>query len=53
MQESYQQKPKNYLASSEPITLTTASPGYPQYNRKARFRFKIISHDAGTRFEGH
>jgi hypothetical protein len=41
---------QDYLASSEPSTPTTASPGYPQHTRKARFIFKIISHDAGRGF---
>jgi hypothetical protein len=29
---------QDYLASSEPSTPTTASPGYPHHTRKARFR---------------
>jgi hypothetical protein len=45
---------KDYLASSEPSTPTTASPGYPNTLEKARFRSKIISHDAGRGFKkGH
>jgi hypothetical protein len=40
-------KNHDYLASSEPSTPSTASLGYPQHTRKARFGFKNISHDAG------
>jgi hypothetical protein len=38
------------LATSEANTLTTGSPGCPQNTGKARFGFKIISHDAGRGF---
>ena len=40
---------QGYLASSEPSSPTTESPGYPQHIGKARFRFKITSHDADRR----
>jgi hypothetical protein len=36
--------------SSEPRIPTSASPGYLQHTQKARFRFKILSHDAGREF---
>jgi hypothetical protein len=37
---------QGYMSSSEPSSSITASPGYPQQTGKARFGFKIISHDA-------
>jgi hypothetical protein len=41
---------QDYLASSEPSTPNTATPGYPNTLGIARFRLKIISHDAGRGF---
>jgi hypothetical protein len=40
---------QEHWASSEPSTPTTARWGITQHTRKARLRFKIISHDGGRR----
>jgi hypothetical protein len=41
---------KGYVASSEPSSPTTESPGYPSTPEKPDSDLKIISHDDDRRF---
>jgi hypothetical protein len=41
---------QDHSASSEHSTPTKVSTGYPQHTHKARFGFKIISHDTDRGF---